>query len=157
MQFDINQKLLALSWKQPYAELMLHGKIETRRWAASYRGWVMICASQKPYSFDSVFNISGKELYADIFDLLGDKSDSIMDKRFHSGVAIGIGRLVSCVAWSDLEYNHKPPPGKTFVQYYPDLYLHIYEDVKAIVPIPWKGTQGWKEVPMETKKQIQIL
>jgi hypothetical protein len=47
--FPIDQKLMALSWKQPYAELMLHGKIETRTWQTKYRGWVMVCASKQPY------------------------------------------------------------------------------------------------------------
>lgn len=163
MKFDINQKLLAHSWKQPYAELMLHGKIETRRWATSYRGWVMICASKKAYTREQFFNISGEESGIEAMQLLNKNPDNerwyhIMNNFHHSGVAIAIGRLVECVSWDFKESSKIPVDDKkTFVKYYPDLYLHIYEDVKPIVPIPWKGTQGWKEVPMETKKQIQIL
>lgn len=39
----------ALSTKQPYASLMLHGKVETRTWDSKYLGWVLICASKQAY------------------------------------------------------------------------------------------------------------
>jgi hypothetical protein len=46
---------------------------------------------------------------------------------------------------------------KCFVRYHPDLFCHVYEGVEAIEPIPWKGTQGWKEVSEEFKQLIQFI
>jgi hypothetical protein len=46
----LNQEIRALTWKEPYASLMLHGKIETRTWYTKYRGLVLICAGLKHYN-----------------------------------------------------------------------------------------------------------
>ena len=51
---DEIEPIKALSWKQPYASLMLKGKIETRSWPTNYRGLVLICASKAPYSIKEI-------------------------------------------------------------------------------------------------------
>lgn len=53
------EEIRALSWKEPYASLMLHGKIETRPWSTKYRGLVLVCASQKPYTEAELMGIAG--------------------------------------------------------------------------------------------------
>jgi hypothetical protein len=68
----------------------------------------------------------------------------------YEGKAIAIGRLTDCRPMK-LEDEDK-----CFVQYCPDLFCHIYENVQAIKPFPWKGSQGWKEVSIEIKNQIII-
>jgi hypothetical protein len=42
----------ALSMKEPWATLLLHGKktIETRVWRTNYRGKILLCASKNPRS-----------------------------------------------------------------------------------------------------------
>jgi len=67
-----------------------------------------------------------------------------------AGNAIAIGRLVNCRPMNPEDED------KCFVQYHPDLYCHIYENVKAIKPFPWKGMQGWTILTSEQIRQIQF-
>lgn len=123
--FTPDQSIRALSWKQPYAELMLHEKIETRTWPTKYRGWVLICASKIPYDVYEIMSISGIKEFGWISELI-----SLSKAYDDCGKAIAIGRLIHC----------RPMlPGdefKCFVKHYPDLYCHFYSDVQAIVPFP---------------------
>lgn len=157
-----NEPIRALSWKQPYASLMLHGKIETRTWSTKYRGLVLICASKAPYDREVFYSISGKEQYERICKTL-DSDDLPL------GQAIAIGRLVSC------RLMKKSDEDKCFVQYRDPwitkkfsktgklkfitnrLWVHIYTDVKPIEPFDWKGTQGWKTLSEEIIKHIKII
>ncbi len=141
-----DEKMLALSWKEPFASLMLHGKIETRTWKTNYRGWVLICASQKEYPWNTVLDISGEKQFERITELI------IAGKLISNpGFAIAIGKLVACYPMTTIQED------KCFVEYHPDLWSHVYEDVHPIKPFPWKGTQWWKEVSFEIKEGIQVL
>lgn len=150
VSFQIDQKLLALSWKQPYAELMLHGKIETRTWQTKYRGWVMICASKKGYDFNQVHRIAGDKQIVRITEVLGRNNDHYLN-NYRSGIAIAVGKLIDC------RLMRKEDEDKCFVEFYPDLFCHVYSNVKPIKPIIWKGTQGWKEVTEDIKRTIEVL
>lgn len=139
-----DQKLLALSWKQPFASLMLHGKIETRTWSTKYRGWVLICASKVPYHTDQLFTIAGADQYDRIWKTLDPDEQE-------NGVVIAIGNLVDCRPMT------KDDEDRAFVEYYPDLFCHVYENIIPLEPFPWKGQQGWKEVAPEIKEQLTRL
>ena len=149
--FPPNLKLMALSWKQPYADLMLHGKIETRTWSTNYRGWVLICASKKKYTSEQVYAISGKDQVIRSIKLLFQGNRTI--DSLPTGVAIAIGYL------SDCRPMLRTDEGRCFVQFDPNFqrYCHVYTNVQAIKPFAWKGTQGWKEVPQKIKEQIKLL
>ncbi len=148
--FNIEEKINALSWKQPFADLMLHNKIETRSWSTKYRGLVLICASKQRYNFDELFRISGEWQIKRISYILGKTSKSwYLDNRL--GKAISIGRLVDC------RPMQKEDEDKCFVNYQSDLFCHIYKDVQPIEPLDWTGSQRWKEVPIEFKEKITIL
>lgn len=138
--------MLALSWKQPFASAMLYGKIETRTWETSYRGLVLICSSKVAYDQATVQRICGPDLFYKMCVAMN------LTPNFHTidfhGYAIALGTLIDC------RQMVKEDEEKTFVRYRPDLYCHVYEDVKAIHPFPWRGTQGWKEVDAETKNKI---
>lgn len=138
-------EVMALSWKQPFAELMLHGKIETRTWFTNYRGLVLICASKQPYHQEVYGSISGPEQYKRIWNTLGNPDECI------TGNAIAVGRLINCYPM------RKEDEDKCFVEYYPGRYCHVYDDVKAIKPFPWKGSQGWRKVSQEIIDQIEYL
>lgn len=145
-KFTPDQQLRALSWKNPYAELMLHGKIETRTWTTKYRGWVLICASQKPYKFAEVSEISGYTQQQRIL-LRVDKTNAMR----HDGHAIALAKLVDC------RPMEKEDEDKCFVAFNPSLFCHVYESVTPIEHFDWKGSQGWKEVSSEIKNQIKLL
>ena len=138
-----DHRTLALSWKQPFAALMLYDKIETRTWNTKYRGWVLICASKKAYPLWQEKAIMGDKIFEKV-NLLTPQLNLV------NGKAIAVGRLADCRTMR-LEDEEK-----CFVQYEAGLFCHIYENVQAIEPFDWRGTQGWKEVPMVIKQQIRI-
>lgn len=140
-----DQELRALSWKQPYGELMLYGKIETRTWPTKYRGWVLMCASKQPYFTDQLKRISGVDQMWRMGYYLPE------NPSHYEGNAFAIGYLVDCRPMQKEDENN------CFVQYYPDLFCHVYENVYPINLIPWKGSQGWKKVDEATKKLIKYL
>lgn len=146
------EKMLALSWKEPFAGLMLppFNKIETRIWRTNYRGLVLICASQKGYNLPQLQIISAQEQIEKINGIyLNEKVFNGMPDYF--GHAIAVGRLSEC------RPMQKSDEEKCFVRYHSDLFCHIYSDVRPIKPMPWKGSQGWKEVPQDFINQIQYL
>lgn len=139
-----DDKIMALSWKEPFASLMLQGKIETRVWKTDYRGFVLICTSKKKYNNQEVLNISGPEQYQRVIDMLDGK-------EMKHGYAIAIGKLIHC------RKMIKADEDKCFVEYNPDLWCHIYEDVRPIVPFEWKGTQGWKKLIRLDLEKILLI
>ena len=68
-----------------------------------------------------------------------------------NGYGIAIGRLI------DSRKMKPEDADKCFVKWREDLYCHVYEDVRQIKPIIWKGTQGWKEVTEDIKRMIEVL
>jgi hypothetical protein len=155
IQEILNNRLLALSWKEPYGTLMLHGKTETRTWETKYRGLVLICLSKLPYKYPIIEQISGKYQYERLIKLLN--TDKSMNKHWINGrfvnlygKAIAIGKLIDC-------RMKKEDEEKAFVKYYPDLYSWVFEDVTPIEPLPWKGSLGFREVTQEEKKKIMLL
>ena len=149
-QLPPNEKVMALSWKQPFAELMLHEKMETRTWHTKYRGWVLICASKQGYNFNQVHAIAGDKQIVRITDFLGRNNDHWL-QHYRSGIAIAIGKLVDC------RKMKKEDEDKCFVSYTPNLFCHLYENVKEISPLAWKGCQGWKQLSENDKLSIIVL
>jgi hypothetical protein len=144
--------LRALSWKEPYATMMLHGKIETRSWPTKVRGLVLICASQQRYTPEKIDNISNYRQRTSMTWKIGKVGSFafINDSMFHLGHAIAIGRLIDCRLMEPEDQD------KTYVYWRPDLWCHIYEEVTAIEPFPWKGAQKWSIVSPEVIKQIKF-
>lgn len=155
-QLNATDKVRALSWKQPFASLMLHGKIETRLWNTKYRGLVLICASAKGYTNKQILDISGTRNYGIMHKTYiddvcwGDWKDFWRDEHL-LGTAIAIGELI------DSRPMRPEDAEACFVEYKPDLFCHVYANVKDIKPIPWKGKQGWSTLTKDIINQIEIL
>ena len=148
---ELKQKLLngselkSLSWKQPFASAMLYGKIETRTWDTSYRGWVLICASKLPYKPINLAEICHEWQLERLRMML--KRDAMLNSH-----AIGIGRLVESRPMVKADEN------RCYVKYDPNLFCHIYKDVQPIEPLHWVGTLGFKPVSKTfIKEYIQFL
>lgn len=140
--FD-EEEIRALSWKEPFGSLMLHDKIETRVWPTKYRGKVLICTSKMAYSINAVNSIAGTKQSKRIAYLI--------KSRFRFGMAIAIGDLIDCRRMKSEDED------KCFVQFNPELWCHVYANVKKIQPFPWKGSQGWRTLTPEIKSKIIIL
>jgi hypothetical protein len=143
----ISQEVRALSWKEPYGSLMLppFNKIETRIWGTYYRGPVLICASKKSYNGNQIIDISGLKVYEKIFN---EVLTAEMLER--PGTAFAITNLINCRPMLPEDEE------KAFVQYYPDLFSWIFEDVTEIEPFPWKGSLGLRRLTPEEKKLIKL-
>jgi hypothetical protein len=157
----LNENVRALSWNQPYASLMLHGKIETRTYPTNVRGKVMICAAQKEYPYSTVMQISKSHQY--------DKMCAILESSFDTlplGYPIAIGDIVDCrpmtkededkcfVAYREPWEHISPKTGKKTTK---RLYCWVFENVREIEPLFWKGKQGWAVLDEETKAKIKII
>jgi hypothetical protein len=142
------ETMLALSWKQPYAQLMLppFNKVETRTWKTNYRGLVLMCSSMSSYTYNAVVGISGFQQADRVFDHI-----KVMIKSLPTGMAIAVGRLVECRPMTREDEND------CFVEYYPDRYCHIYKDVRPIKPFEWKGAQRWSKVSEEIQASLIYL
>lgn len=140
------EKILALSWKQPFATAMLYGKIETRTWDTKYRGLVLMCTSKQAYDEATVRRICGDDLFFRMCVAM-NKDSVTLDLN---GYAILIGRLVNS------RPMRREDEAKAFVKFRPNLFSHIYEGVKPIKPFAWKGTQGWKTVDKSIYK-IEVI
>lgn len=159
-----SEPIRALSWKQPFGSLMLHGKIETRKWATKYRGLVLICCSQKEYTDEQLDSMASIKQVGKIITTL-----SPLDTWKTFGKAIAIGRLVDCrpmtihdedkafikfkPAWKEMRKN-KDGSVRYVVK---RLYCHIYADVRPIKPFDFKGAQGWRKLTKEVIEKIEIL
>lgn len=111
-------------------------KIETRTWKTNYRGWVLICASAQPYKIDMLKLICGTQ-----FERVMEASTKT---TYPLGQAVALAKLVDC------RWMTKADEERCYVQYFSHLYCHVYEEVQPVIPIPWKGKQGWTTVDRET-------
>ncbi|HMG16748.1 MAG TPA: hypothetical protein VK590_14930 [Saprospiraceae bacterium] len=142
------EEIRALSWKEPFASLMLHGKIETRRWDTKYRGLVLICSSQLPYGDSAVIKIAGEYQFGRICKMV---RDSPGQQFLNFGHAIAIGRLINSRPMTQHDES------ECYVSYSEGLYCHIYEDVRPIKPFLWKGSQGWRRLTQEQIDKIELF
>lgn len=134
----------ALSWKEPYASLMLKGKIETRSWATNYRGKVLICATRRAFTLTDLSAIAGAQQLSRIRQRVPE-TDYLRSK------AIAVATLSDCRPMT------KADEDLCFVKFKEGLYCHIYTDVQPIEPFFWTGVQGWSKVPEVVVESIVYL
>ena len=136
-------RTVALSFRQPWAELILRGtkKIETRTWRTSFRGEFFIHAA-KQIDFDccSRFGIEPKTLVTGAF--IG-RAKIVDCKTYLTSAEWNSDVMAHCSAVSVLE---KPRYG------------YILSDVKRFVePIPCAGRLNFFPVPAQVVEQIRDL
>ncbi len=146
----------ALSWKQPYATMMLYGKAETRSWPTEYRGLVLICSCQKPFNDLQLSTISGGIQVRRMIEKIGQFP------LLPNGKAIGIGRLHTCrlmpsYAPRKTEEEIKKIEDLTYVRYFEDLWVFEFKDVRPIRHIGWIGAQKWRTITKQEKDLITLL
>lgn len=146
---------------QPYASLMLNGKLESR-WVAADRkppfpkGKYLIYATKKEYSNEEFQRIAG---------MFWDKAMSILrtEKTKHlTGVGLAIGELyrvesIRTISQCDEAFVEPPSPLDDSEQFTYDshcLWGLRFKDVKRIKPFPFKGKQGVGFLSEEDKKKI---
>lgn len=130
-QFSNDITVRALSWYQPYASLMLHGKQETRRYDTKVRGWVLICSCAKWWPSEIVNDISGLEQCARITEVI-----KAYPQHFLYGLtskAIAIGYLYGARKMRE----DTDDENETFVAWRPNMWIWEFSNVHPINPFAW--------------------
>jgi len=142
-------EIRALSWRQPYASMMLNGKrFETRTWNTNYRGYVLICASITPYNLLELSKFSSMTQYNRVLAALGIQGLAKKQHNLPLAHAIGVGRLIDCRPMI------KEDEPQAYVDYDRFLFVHEYDQVTPIKPFPWKGSQMWRQLTEVEKTLI---
>lgn len=133
-------KIKALSIKQPWAWAIAYGHktIETRTWAANYRGEILICSSLKP----------DKVMMKDLRRLSGGKWP-VIESQLEYGKAIAIATLADC---RPMELRDEDAAMCTC---YPRAFSWFLENVREIKPFPVIGRQGLYEIRRLKEWSIQ--
>lgn len=136
--------LKALTWKEPFASMMLCDKIETRSRNTNVRGWVLICAGQSHYTDNQLLQLCNKGQIAEV-------------KFFLQGLPSVKGHAIAVAELYDSKKMQPFDEGLTYVKYNPDLYCHYYRNVHPIVPFEFKGSQGWKNLDESIWEKIEYV
>lgn len=162
-----NVKVRTLGLYQPYASLMLHGKIETR-WVRRGKkppfplGLYFLYATARPYTMEEFMTLSKcYNSYAE-----GKLNDE--PTRSMNGYGLCIAELVELFLFKDI-HKHGCFERDTFVDvlvpesyeedqrgnwHWYDLWCMKFIDVKRIVPVGYSGKQGVGFLPDEIYKSI---
>lgn len=141
--FPKTDTIRMLWWRQPFASLMLHGKIETRNRPTQVRGKVLICATIKPYSLIELGELMGANTIQNMQD-----EDPEWISKLPNGLAIGVGELVHCRRMKSSDED------KCFIRYRDNLWCWVFENVQPIKPFKVTGKQGWAIADEEIKSKI---
>lgn len=160
-------KIRTLGLYQPYASLMLHGKVESRWVKAGKKppfplGKYMIYSTKKSYSEKEFKHISGG-CYRYAVVLLEDESTKNLN-----GYAIAVADLVEVTTFGQ---STGMPENRAFVDTPMDqwesndpitidghvLTALVFENVKRIKPFPFKGKQGVGFLTEEQVSKIEII
>lgn len=160
-----------ISLWQPWATLIAIGakKIETRHWKTDVRGRVAIHAAKRWTRDQKKLCCGG------LTPLAGYQSSIYIHNAVYGaglfndghlicpplGAIVAVGDLVDCKFitsamsppafpgdWETRSSMLPPPePERSFGNYECGRYAWIFQNVRAIEPIPFVGKQGWFEVP----------
>lgn len=137
----------ALTWKEPFATLMLCNKIETRSWNTTYRGKVLICMGLSEYSQAELLMMCGPSIAETIVPLV----NQYPQRDLLRGHAFAIADLVNTRPMK------KEDEGRCFVRYDFRLICHEYANVQRIMPFPFKGMQSWTPLTKEALLKVEII
>lgn len=124
----------AISLWQPWASLMAEGlkRNETRHWATSYRGPILIHATKRMEAPTILMR-----------ELLKPHGYQSWDD-FPRGALVCKVNLVDCISSGKYSPGH---PEYQFGDYGPNRYVWITNNLEKFKPIPYKGSQGFFNVP----------
>ena len=132
----------AISLWQPWATLMVCGlkKNETRPWATSYRGPLLIHATKR---MEPPTILMRQLLKPFGYQSWGD---------FPRGALVCQLNLVDCIPTDDYIPTH---PEYQFGNYSPGRFVWITDSLQTFKPIPFKGSQRFFNVPDRLLKVIE--
>lgn len=137
----------ALSLWQPWASLWCSdAKVhETRHWPTSYRGLLLVHAARRR-----------------IDDFTGERLDGICDGLFGNhwgldlprGALVGVVRLVGCVSTDVMPISHQSSDDYECGDFSTGRFAWQRSNFQRFAaPIPYRGSQGFFEVPDELVRE----
>jgi hypothetical protein len=149
----------AISMWQPWASLYCSDdkEHETRHWPTNYRGWLLVHAAKK------LVSDCGEELDSIVCDRFGP----LWRTELPRGAIIGAVHIVACKRTEDLLKEWGCPPEPVPVRHYIDLQCGDFSDGRYAwersefrlfkTPVPYRGAQGFFNVPRELVPEAPIL
>ena len=145
-----------ISLWQPWATLLALGEkqIETRSWNTNIRGIVAIHAAKRKWDSDIV----RRTPYVTVLQRYRPNKagcffyDDMLKEILPLGCIIAIGELKRCIEIT--EENTPCGYEYAFGDYRPGRYSWLFSNVKKIEPIPYKGRQGFFEMPDNLVSQV---
>jgi hypothetical protein len=138
--------------KQPWPNLIVNKfkTLESRFWNrdCSYRGDILICASQKAESPEAVKRIMTPEQFKKFNDIKLKLSHDIYKP---TGVAICVVRMIDYRPMNKVE-----DVANAFVAYQEGLKVLVFDNIRPVVSFPVKGMLGLLHLPDEYEKQIRF-
>jgi len=144
-----NMEVRVLTWKLPYAELMLPpmNKLETRTYSTKYRGWVLLHVAQKPFTSEDVLSLSSLAGWERIYSVLEENGK--YPYQDVEGCCIAIGWL------KDVRPMKPEDAHQAFVNYEPNRFVWEFNDWHNIRPFEHEGRLGLTK--FKTTYQIEII
>lgn len=133
----------ALSLRQPWAWLVLHGKdIENRRWKIAHRGPFLIHASKgmTTKEWREAVDFTRQYVDAELAARIPGRDDLVF------GALVGRSAIEGCLA---------PLEQPTRRWHMPQQWGALLVDTHEIDPVPCKGALGFFDVPAELLAQIR--
>jgi hypothetical protein len=149
----MQQQIRTLGLYQPFASLMLHGKIETR-WVRNGKkppfplGQYLIYSTQKKYTIGELMMVAGLKQYDRIQQILREEPTK------------NLTRTAICTGWlSNVRPMTEEDEDKTFVAFDPEpdrtLWCLEFDRIIRIIPFPFlDGHQGIGFLSEENKTKI---
>ena len=134
----------AISLWQPWATFVALGlkKFETRSWGTAYRGPLLIHAAKRPMTGIE------KELVYYLKNEYGDLCACLNNAEFPLGALVASCELVDCLqSWKDFDPLKFDPLEYDLGNYEAGRFAWKLLSIKALEPIPFKGSQGFFHVP----------
>ena len=156
----------AISLWQPWASAMEIGAktIETRGWATKYRGPLAIHAAKRCKKQETLWMLASDWVWKGIFKVSGEDVPTSGDilGALPFGRIIAVANLIDCVGTDSLldadvltANGHREA---ALGDYSPGRYAWMTDNLRQLrKPIPWKGSQGFFNVPDDIINQVGFV
>ncbi|WGV29120.1 ASCH domain-containing protein [Halotia branconii] len=148
-----NTTIKAISLHQPWASLIPMGlkKYETRSWATSYRGPLLICAAKKT-------SIQQQQIYASIFYTyqiqLAETDNWLEWDDLSFGCAVALADLTDCIRMTSAFISAQPETEIDCGDWTVDRFAWKLENIRRIMPpIQVTGRQGLFDTEIELPEE----
>lgn len=142
----------AISLWQPWASFIASGRkrIETRSWSTQYRGPILIHAAKRVNKKEQleILECGPIRRALGVSTFQSDPAPGLEVLRsLPYGALIAQANLIDCKSTDEIDFDQYSAIEVWLGDFSVGRYGWILEDVKAFEPVPYKGAQGFFDVP----------